>query len=237
MSDPTHPPTTPASPPIPRPGHSGELRTGLAITALILGIVGMPTCLPGIAAIVVGIIALSRIGREPERYGGRGMAVAGIALGGASAVMVPVFLFPLLVSILLPSLSRARELSKRMLCATNMRAVAISAKTYAEDNAGVMPTPLSALVDGGYLMPRQLICPSSGLSKCNYRLLGIDPTEPRDGRTPFLYEPKSNHGGEGGTIVFADGQATFERAQSYDEILSARAPPDDRDTPDAGRGD
>ncbi|MCH8250908.1 MAG: DUF4190 domain-containing protein [Planctomycetes bacterium] len=235
MPDPTHPPTTPVSPPIPQGGHSVELRTGLAITALILGIVGMPTCLPGIAAIVVGIIALSRIARKPERYGGRGMAIAGIALGGASAVMFPVFL--LFVSILLPSLSRARELSKRLVCSANMRAVAISAKTYAEDNDGMMPTPLSALVDEGYLTPRQLICPSSGLNKCNYRLLGIDPAEPTDGRTPFLYEPKSNHGGEGGNIVFADGQATFERAQSYDKILSARAPPDDRDTPDAGSGD
>jgi hypothetical protein len=51
-----------------------------AIISLIAGIV---TCIPGagIAAIICGFIARGAIAREPQRYAGSGMALAGIILG------------------------------------------------------------------------------------------------------------------------------------------------------------
>jgi membrane protease YdiL (CAAX protease family) len=51
-----------------------------AIISLIAGIV---TCIPGagIAAIICGFIARGAITREPQRYTGAGMALAGIILG------------------------------------------------------------------------------------------------------------------------------------------------------------
>jgi hypothetical protein len=66
--------------------------TGLATTALVLGIVSLPLliffglgALLGIAAIVVGIIALGRAKRGEAA--GRGLAIGGIATGAVSVVL------------------------------------------------------------------------------------------------------------------------------------------------------
>jgi prepilin-type processing-associated H-X9-DG protein len=48
--------------------------------------------------------------------------------------LVVIAIIALLISILLPSLSRARELSKRLVCASNVKGVGTSAKIYANDN-------------------------------------------------------------------------------------------------------
>ncbi len=49
-------------------------------------------------------------------------------------LLVVIAIIALLISILLPSLSRARELSKRLVCAANIKGVGTSAKIYANDN-------------------------------------------------------------------------------------------------------
>ncbi|MBX3190178.1 MAG: DUF4190 domain-containing protein [Labilithrix sp.] len=69
-------------------------QTGLALASMICGIFALPsTCccsvlsLPlGIAAAVMGGIAMSRAKAQPEIYGGRGMAIAGLACGVAAVV-------------------------------------------------------------------------------------------------------------------------------------------------------
>ncbi len=82
-------------------------RTGMAVTALVLGIVGLTVCMPlGIVGLILGIIATVRAGREPQRYGGKGMAIAGICTGSASILWMFIAI-PMLIAILLPSLSMA----------------------------------------------------------------------------------------------------------------------------------
>ncbi len=49
-------------------------------------------------------------------------------------LLVVIAIIALLISILLPSLSRARELSKRLVCASNIKGIGTSAKIYANDN-------------------------------------------------------------------------------------------------------
>lgn len=49
-------------------------------------------------------------------------------------LLVVIAIIALLISILLPSLSRARELSKRLVCASNIKGLGTSAKIYANDN-------------------------------------------------------------------------------------------------------
>jgi prepilin-type N-terminal cleavage/methylation domain-containing protein len=56
-------------------------------------------------------------------------------------LLVVIAIIALLISILLPSLSRARELSKRLVCASNVKGIGTSCKIYANDNNEKWPIP------------------------------------------------------------------------------------------------
>src|SRR3990172_3579381 len=66
-------------------------------------------------------------------------------------LLVVIAIIALLISILLPSLSRARELSKRLVCASNVKGIGTSGKIYANDNGEKWPTPpfRRGLIDNG----------------------------------------------------------------------------------------
>ena len=55
-------------------------------------------------------------------------------------LLVVVAIIALLISILLPSLARARELSKRVVCAANSRGIGQACKIYAQENEEFWPT-------------------------------------------------------------------------------------------------
>ncbi len=65
-----------------------------AITALILGIVSIffAGIILGTLAIIFGITALRRIKRDPDMYGGRNMATAGIICGIVGIIGAIIFL-------------------------------------------------------------------------------------------------------------------------------------------------
>jgi prepilin-type processing-associated H-X9-DG protein len=206
------------------PGFSSPMpparQTGLAVATLVLGIIGLVACLPaGIIAIVTGIIALVRIGNQPHRYGGKEMAIAGLVCGCVSLIT-----FPMCLSILLPSLSRARELSKRLVCASNMKAIGTAMHLYADDFGEEGEIEIDWLVEQGYLT-HEPICPSSDLEVSNYILVRHPADEQMDNRTVILYEPKSNHGEEGGNFLFADGHVMFHGAEEYDELVAGITSP------------
>jgi hypothetical protein len=54
--------------------------SGLAVTSLVLGVIGLIFSFLGILAIILGAIAISQINREPDLEG-RGLAIAGLVLG------------------------------------------------------------------------------------------------------------------------------------------------------------
>ncbi len=66
-------------------------------------------------------------------------------------LLVVIAIIALLISILLPSLSRARELSKRLVCAANLKGIGTSAKLYANDNFEnwMIPGFKDTLIDNG----------------------------------------------------------------------------------------
>src|SRR5262245_5032576 len=83
-----------------------QTRKGLAIASLVLGILSIPTLglfvVGAIAAIVLGVIALGKIKKEPATYGGKGMAIAGIITSGVSLLLIGVF--GILAAIAVPKL-------------------------------------------------------------------------------------------------------------------------------------
>ncbi len=63
--------------------------SGLAIASLICGIVGLFACfVPGIAAVICGHLALSRMADPNARLTGKGMAIAGLVLGYLSLLLL-----------------------------------------------------------------------------------------------------------------------------------------------------
>lgn len=78
---------TPFQPP--PAGAGGENKT-LAIISLVCGILSLICCswfIPGIAAIVLGVMARSKAKSNPGEYGGEGLALGGIITGGISLVL------------------------------------------------------------------------------------------------------------------------------------------------------
>lgn len=55
---------------------------GYAVASLICGILGLFTFFTAIPALVLGIVSLGRFKRDPQFRTGKGMAIAGVALGG-----------------------------------------------------------------------------------------------------------------------------------------------------------
>lgn len=141
------------------------------------------------------------------------MAIAGLVCGCCS-----IFTMALLFSILLPSLSRARELSKRLVCAANLKGIATTVLIYQNDHPGQGVPTLDHLVALGEVTPSQLICPSSGLNTTNYKFI---PDANRRGRAvrPWIYEPISNHGDEGGNVAFTDGSTKFLKRAEYEQTV------------------
>ncbi len=71
--------------PAPAPG-----RNGLAVASLVLGIISIPMCflfVPGLLALIFGIIALNQIKGNPGQSG-RGQAIAGLIMGGISLAFI-----------------------------------------------------------------------------------------------------------------------------------------------------
>ena len=135
-----------------------------------------------------------------------------------TVIAIAVVVIGLFLSVLVPTVSRLHELSKRLTCQSNMKAIATGLKLYAGDPSFSSRVTIDWLVQEGHITPDQMLCPSSGLTVSNYVLAQhLRPDLPAD--AVILYEPKSNHGGEGGNILFADGHASFVRGEEYDRLI------------------
>lgn len=201
------------TPPVPDP-YPASPKTGMAVGALVCGILGF--CIPGLGLVglILGIVALTRAGGDPARHGGKGMAVAGLSLGAVSLVVVPVM--ALMISIMLPSLARAREIAKRTVCTTNMHAVGGALLSYASDNDGAFPVDIAKALNDSGLSPKVLNCPSCDQS--NYRYIPGWSTNDSP-QEPVVYEPLENHDGEGGCILYLDGHAEFVNKDRWTRVI------------------
>ncbi len=138
-------------------------------------------------------------------------------------LLVVVAIIALLISILLPSLSRARELSKRVVCAANCRAIGNASKIYAAEpwNADQWPIPtyLRQPIGGGtvhYAETNQLWDPA-------------DPDGVVDADDPKRFEPSDN-GNLG--INVSTTRAFWMLIRSGETVPKTYVCPSSGDTPD-----
>ncbi len=120
----------------------GSPSKGWAVASLVLGLLSLPTLgLLGIGAllsITFGIVALVKAGQQPETYGGKGLAIAGIAASALSFVMIP--FIGIIAAIAIPSLLRARVSANEAATIGDLRTVVSAEVAYQSANAGSFGT-------------------------------------------------------------------------------------------------
>jgi hypothetical protein len=146
-------PTAPRQPvSIPTGPAPDAQQKGLAIASLILGLLSLcGSFLTGIPAIICGAIAISQARRNPARYGGTGMAVAGLVLGGVFTLMAP--------ALMLPALAKAKGKAQTINCVNNLKQIGLAARMYSSDHKAIFPPSFMAM-SNELVSPKVLHCPS-----------------------------------------------------------------------------
>lgn len=192
----------------------------MALWSMIVGIVAVLTAcivplLPGLTALILGIVALGRTG--PGALRGRGFAVAGISTGGVALLFSLILPF----GILFPAFGAARETANRIKCGSNMRQLGQAMRQYAINGDGSFPTDLNAVLQAGAIPPDLLVCPSSNAETAtrgqpyvlgqnlSYIYVGAGLKDSAPATVILLYEPVENHNRDGSNFLYADGSVRF----------------------------
>jgi prepilin-type processing-associated H-X9-DG protein len=150
---------------------------------------------------------------------------------------------PVLVSILVPSLNRARETANRVKCASNMRQIGLGILLYQNDNGGKYPPDLGTLLNAEDLTLPVFLCPSSGTqlppgwgqwtadqkanwinANADYIYVGAGMKSGGGPSQVVMYERDEDHH-DGINILFADGHVEFERLSQAHRLIDQIKPP------------
>ena len=133
--------------PLPGPPPMGPAQnSGKAIASLICGLLGwiFPAA---VAAIILGHVSLSEIGRSAGRLKGRGMAIAGLVMGYAGLFFIPFIL--IVAAIAIPNLLRARQAANEATAVGSLRTIDVAAITYSSTYSNGFPPSLAAIDGAG----------------------------------------------------------------------------------------
>ena len=126
---------------------------------------------------------------------------------------------PLWIAILMPTLTRARELARREICMINLNNVGKVLAVYAADYDGRMPPNLDVLVGLGLVEPSHLLCPSdTGFGPASYFYLPGSPQDPPERIVACDYQ--ENHRGEGRNVLFANGTVRWAKEAEFQAELA-----------------
>jgi hypothetical protein len=119
---------------IPSTPQGAPRTSGLAIAALVVGILGLCGGILAIPGLILAIVALVRINRSQGRLGGRGLAWSGIGVS-----LVAVLILPIWGAITFPVFMRAREAAKTVTCVSNAKQLTLGVIMYAQDHGERFP--------------------------------------------------------------------------------------------------
>ena len=211
----TPPPVAPSSP---QPAAAPQKTSGLAVGALVLGICGIVPCLGillGAAGIVLGIVALAK------NAGAKGFAVCGIISGLVGMVIGQA----LMLSILLPGITRARAMIKREVCSTTLSNIGKGIAMYGIVNEDTCLPNLEVLVTQDS-MPREILhCVAVERNRRSdyfYLAPSVMPCNvPLD--LILACDFKDNHDGEGRNVVYGSGEVEWLEETDFQAELAEPA--------------
>src|SRR5439155_1160890 len=135
----------------------------------------------------------------------------------------------LMLSILLPSLNRARETANRVKCASNERQIGMAIMLYANENKGKYPPDLGTLLRTQDITVEVFTCPSSGNTippevktgpmdvqvawvngSASYVYLGAGMKNTAGAEQVVAYEKEDDHDQDGMNILYGDGHVEWQ---------------------------
>lgn len=159
------------------PALGPEQNSGKAIASLICGFFAwiFPAA---VAAIILGHVSLSEIGRSAGRLTGRGMAIAGLVMGYAGLFFIPFIL--IIAAIAIPNLLRSRMAANEASAVGSLRTIDVAAISYSSQYGNGFPPSLAAMDGAGNGSPScddpQLIDPALASGKRNGYMFTYLPT-------------------------------------------------------------
>lgn len=155
-------------------GNSGRTKKGLAITSLVLGILGMPwfslflggffgvifslifggagfvigfalPLLIPVVSLITGIISIKRANKNPLEFGGKGLAIGGISCSALWLLVIPI-----VAAIAVPNLLAARRAANEGSAISSIRTVA-SAENLIREQKGIGCVDLTELSSEGLI--------------------------------------------------------------------------------------
>lgn len=152
----------------------------------------------------------------------------------------------LLISILLPSLNKARETANRVKCAANMKQIGLAMMLYSNENKGNYPPDLGTLFLTEDVAPNVFVCPTSKDNLAvppspapgtpdyekwrndvaavinrdsDYVYLGKGKNATAGADVIVLHEKPNAHNGLGMNLLFGDGHVEFMRMQDALQMI------------------
>ena len=175
--------------------------SGMAITSLVLGILGFFSCgLTALFGLVFGFIAMAHIKKSEGQLGGWGLALAGTIVSAASMLLLILFL-PALV---LPALAQAKDRAQAARCVLNVKDLYLGTQFYASQHNGHLPSGANwcdaikshVPTDSDYHCPRTELSQRCGYA-FNEKLAGKD-LERVPGETVLFFEADAGWNASGG---------------------------------------
>jgi prepilin-type processing-associated H-X9-DG protein len=211
-----------APPPLSQAMSAAPSKTsGLAVTSLILGILGVFTCgITALFGLVLGIIAMVKVKNSGGKLKGSGLALAGTIVSGIFLFMLPIF-----AAMMLPALASAKQKAQEINCINNEKQLALAIRIYSGDNKDKFP-PAATWCDAikTYAGTERVFkCPAADASsRCDYafntKLDGMDESKVNP-QTVMIFESDTGWNANGGSelmigkprharmfvVAFADG--------------------------------
>ena len=185
--------------------------SGLAITSLVLGILGFCTFgLTAIPAVICGHIALSQIGKSAGRATGSGLAIGGLVTGYLGLLLLVISLISILAGVALPVFSEVKEKANLTKALSNAKQIGIGCKIYAADHDGKFPPNLDDLVPDYLPDAAALACPyPDPKHPVPFEYLGG--SEKDDPQKVLVSSPEVP--GKGRVFVYVDGSGIVKTRQ------------------------
>jgi len=203
--------------PPPLPGSAPSKTSAMAVTSLVLGVLGIFTCgITALFGLIFGIIALVKINGSKGTLGGNGLALSGIIVSGIFLLLVPV----VSAAMLLPVLAAARERAQTINCVSNEKMLALAVRIYSGEHTDHFPPAATwcDAIETNVGSARVFKCPSANpAERCGYAfnsaLDGMDSSNV-DPRTVMIFESDAGWNASGGAELMVTA-ARHQRGRIY----------------------